>query len=240
MELVYRQLLLWSRRSGQVLPSPLAGSDRQNQRFCFRVLQAKQTVFSCSPAGEQKQGHVDPEFPFKQDYNTLRLTKSAGTNRPAQTLTRLIGKRRKQFVQAVLLQRPHSGDPADPLKAEIQISHIGSQNTCQVWNLNRLAVVGFEILKRLAHKLQWVPAPQGAKLDGLLRPGIAFHRFFPRQGCNGPFAFSCLHLEKGNTLPPSDVHKGAQTEKAGNNLATWRDIMKQSVQSCSDQKACVN
>lgn len=207
---------------------PMAGSDRQHQRCCFRVVQAKQAVIGCTPAGEQKQGHINPELHFKQGEHSRRLTKSAGTNRPPKTLVRLIRQRRKQFIQSVLLQRPQCGDPADPLKAEIQISHTCSQNTCQIWNLNLFAVVHPEIPKRLAHELQWIRAPQGMKLDDMLRPGIAFHGFLPRKGCNEPFAFSCPHLENDHTLPTSDARKGAQTEKAGNRLATWRDIMKQS------------
>jgi hypothetical protein len=61
------------------------------------VLTAEQAVIGCAPAGEQEQGHVDPEGELKQTQNAC-----------------------KQLVEAVVLQRLGGRHATNPIKAEIQ------------------------------------------------------------------------------------------------------------------------
>jgi hypothetical protein len=138
-------------RNGYRARPAAACSDRQHKGCRFRMLQAKQTVIGCSPAGEQKQGHVNAELLFKQGQNPRRLAKATGTDRSAQTLARLIREGDEQFVQSVFLQCPQGCDTTDPLKAEIKATHTCSQNTCQIGNLDRIAEVQPEIPQCFAH-----------------------------------------------------------------------------------------
>lgn len=69
------------------------------------MLQSEQPVIRCTAAGMQKQGHVDAELLLKQRQNTSGFGQPTGTDRPTKTLTRLIGKRYEQLVQAMFLQR---------------------------------------------------------------------------------------------------------------------------------------
>jgi hypothetical protein len=73
-----------------------------HQRLGFRVLQSEQAIIRCPAAGEQKQGHGDAELLLELRQHSSGLGQPAGANRPTKTLTRLVGERYKQFVQAIL------------------------------------------------------------------------------------------------------------------------------------------
>ena len=110
-------------------------------------------ILGCTPAGEQKQGHVNAKRLLKQGQNTRSRAKPAGSYRSAQTLARLLAESLKQLIEAEIQQGLRGGHPTDLIKTELQTAFCQSQTLSQLLHRNRLREMEREVGQGRCHNL---------------------------------------------------------------------------------------
>jgi len=131
------------------------------------MLQSEQAIIRSTAAGEQKQGHGDAELLLKERQHSRGLGQPTGTNRPTKTLTRLIGERNEQLVQAKVLERLKGRDTFDAIKAEVKAVQADAKRFSHGRDLNRVTKVLAEIMQRVGHHLNRASAAAGDRLFDL-------------------------------------------------------------------------
>ena len=115
----------------------------------------------------QEQGHVDAELLLKQRQNTSGFGQPTGTDCPTKTLTRLIGERYEQLIQAMFLQRLNGCDSSDSSEAEIQAVQTDAKRLSHGRNLNLVTEMLAEIVQNVGHHLHRAFAAAGDRLIDL-------------------------------------------------------------------------